>query len=72
MTAVSTSPPWIGPIVGSHQGAQWQWWQLHIIAVVVNGGGGGERKDRMVTTCDVHDISTVVAQFGNLQVPIIN
>jgi hypothetical protein len=35
-------------------------------------GGGGERKGGIVTTCDVGDISTMGARFGNLRVPIIN
>ena len=35
-------------------------------------GGGGERRAGMVTVCDVGDVSTVVAQFGNPQVLIIN
>ena len=35
-------------------------------------GGGGERRAGMVTVCDVGDVSTVVARFGNLQVLIIN
>jgi hypothetical protein len=37
--------------------------------VVVVDGGGGERKDEMVTMCDV---STVVARFGNSWASIIN
>ena len=35
-------------------------------------GGGGERRAGMVTVCDVGDVSTVVARFGNPQVLIIN
>jgi hypothetical protein len=38
--------------------------------VVVDGGG--ERKDGIVTTCDVGDVSTTVARFGNSRAPIIN
>ena len=30
------------------------------------------RKGGMVTMCDIGDISTAVARFGNLWVPIIN
>ena len=30
------------------------------------------RKDGMVTMCDVHDVSTAVARFGNRRAPIIN
>ena len=29
-------------------------------------------KDGMVTMCDVGDVSTMVARFGNTQAPIIN
>ena len=32
----------------------------HASVVVVVGGGGGEKKGRMVTICDVHDISVKV------------
>ena len=35
-------------------------------------GGGGEKKGGTVTMCDAGDVSTVVAQFGNLQASIIN
>ena len=44
----------------------------HASVVVVVGGGGGEKKGRMVTICDVRDISTTVARFGNTWAPIIN
>ena len=37
-----------------------------------SGGGGGERKDGKVTMCDVSDVSTAVAQFGNSRAPIVN
>jgi hypothetical protein len=40
--------------------------------VVATDGGGGEKKGGIVTTCDVGDVSTAVARFGNLQAPIIN
>jgi hypothetical protein len=40
--------------------------------VVVVDGGGGERKGGTVTTCDVGDVSTAVARFGNTRAPIIN
>jgi hypothetical protein len=42
-----------------------------MMVVVVDGGGCG-RKDGTVTTCDVGDISTAVARFGNPRAPIIN
>jgi len=29
-------------------------------------------RDEMVTTCDIGDVSTMVAQFGNIWAPIIN
>ena len=45
---------------------------MAVVAATCNSGGGGERKDGMVMTCDIHDVLTMVAQFGNLQVPIIN
>jgi hypothetical protein len=35
-------------------------------------GGGGERKGGIVTTCDVGDVSTTGARFGNSRAPIIN
>jgi hypothetical protein len=38
-----------------------------VSVVVVADGGGGEKKARMVTMCDVGDISTMVARFGNSQ-----
>ena len=37
-----------------------------------SGGGGGERKDGTVAMCDVGDVSTAVARFGNLRASIIN
>jgi len=40
--------------------------------VVVVSGGGGEKKGGMVTMCDVGDVSTVDAQFGNSWASIIN
>ena len=40
--------------------------------MVVEMGGGGERKDGNVTTCDVGDVSTAVARFGNSRASIIN
>jgi len=49
-------------------GAQWQQWWLR----VVDGGGSGEKRDGTVTICDMSDISTVVARFGNSQASIIN
>ena len=64
------SSPRVGPNVGSNQGARQQWWQLHVVVVVVDGGGG-ERRDGMVMMCDASDVSTTVARFGNLRVPII-
>jgi len=39
---------------------------------VVDGGGCGERRDGMVMMCDMSDVSTSVAQFGNSQASIIN
>ena len=42
------------------------------MVVVVGGGGGGERKDGTVTMCDVGDVSTAVARFGNSRASIIN
>jgi len=46
---------------------RWWWWW-----VVVVGGGGGEKKGGMVTMCDVGDVSTVDARFGNSRASIIN
>jgi len=40
--------------------------------MVVGGGGGSEKKGGVVTMCDVGDVSTVVARFGNSQASIIN
>jgi len=40
--------------------------------VVVVGGGGGEKKGGMVTMCDMGDVSTVDARFGNSRASIIN
>ena len=40
--------------------------------MVAGGGGGGERREGTVTVCDVGDVSTAVARFGNSQVSIIN
>ena len=63
-TGASTSSPWFGPILGSHQGAwQQQCWPYVVVVVVKNG---------IVTICDMGDISNAVARFGNLQVPINN
>jgi hypothetical protein len=42
------------------------------MVVVVGGDDGGKREGGMVTMCDVGDVSTVVARFGNSQAPIIN
>ena len=72
MAAVSTSPPRIGPNVGNHRGARWRWWQPRMMVVVGGGGGGGKERDGTVTTCDVRDLSTTVARFGNPRAPIIN
>jgi hypothetical protein len=69
--AASTSPPRVGPNAGSHRGARWRRWQPRMMVVVVDGGGG-ERKGGTVTTCDVGDVSTAVARFGNTRAPIIN
>ena len=44
----------------------------HVLVVVVADGGGGEKKDGAVTICDTGDVSTAVAQFGNLRAPIGN
>ena len=60
------------PKHGDSPGARWWRWQPHVLVVVVGGGGGGEKKDGKVTMCDVGDVSTVVAQFGNSQAPIVN
>ena len=60
------------PKHGHSPGARWQQWQPRVLVVVVGGGGGGEKKDRKVTMCDVGDISTTVARFGNSWVPIVN
>jgi hypothetical protein len=57
--------------MGSDQGAQWRWWQPRVV-VVVGGDDGGKREGGMITTCDVGDVSTTVARFGNSQAPIIN
>ena len=43
-----------------------------MLVVVVGGGGGGEKKDGKVTMCDIGDVSTAVARFGNSWVPIVN
>ena len=43
-----------------------------MLVVVVGGGGGGEKNDGKVTMCDVSDILTAVARFGNSWVPIVN
>ena len=60
------------PKCGHSPGArQWQW-QPCVLVVVVGGGGGSEKKDRKVTMCDVSDVSTAVARFGNSWVPIVN
>lgn len=40
--------------------------------VAVVDDGGGEKKDGTVTMCDTGDVSTIIAQFGNLRVPINN
>ena len=64
------------PKHGCSPGAQWRRWQPRMLVVVVGGGGGGggggEKKDGKVTMCDVGDVSTVVARFGNLWAPIVN
>ena len=41
-------------------------------ARVVDSGGSGERKDGTVTMCDMSDVSTAVARFGNSRASIIN
>jgi hypothetical protein len=37
--------------------------QTHVapLSVMVDGGGSGERRDGMVTMCDIGDVSTAVA-----------
>jgi hypothetical protein len=47
------------------------------MAAARNGAGGGwwyggERKDGTVTICDMSDVSTTVARFGNPRAAIIN
>jgi hypothetical protein len=64
------SPPQLGPNVGNGWGARWRRRWPRVVIMV--GGGGGERKDGMVTMCDMGDVSTAVAQFGNSRVPINN
>jgi len=44
-----------------------QWWPR-----AVDGGGSGERRDEMVTMCDMSDVSTAVVRFGNSRVSITN
>ena len=50
------------PDGGGGSRARW-WWG---VVVVVKG------RDGMVTMCDMGDVSTAAAQFGNLQAPINN
>ena len=60
------APAW--PNAGSRWGAQRRQWRPR---VVVDGGGIDER-DGMVTMCDIGDVSTAVARFGNSRASIIN
>ena len=42
------------------------------MVVVVDSGGGSEERWGDITRCDVCDISTTVARFGNTRAPNIN
>ena len=66
--AGSTSPPRISPKKGGLRGRRQ--WRPRVLVVV--DGGGGERKDGTVTICDMSDVSTAVARFGNSRASINN
>ena len=42
------------------------------MVVVVDDGGGGESRNGTVTMCDVSDVSTAFARFGNSRALISN
>jgi hypothetical protein len=60
------------PKSGQSPGARRPQWRPRIMVVVVGGGGGSGKRWGNVTTCDVHDVSTTVARFGNTRASIIN
>ena len=66
--AASTGTLRIGPKAGSHRGARWRQLQPRMMVVVVVVKG----KDGLVTICDIGDISTAVARFGNARAPTID